>query len=287
MTQPIEKQILVAGVGNAWLRDDGFGGEVAKRLRGPRAALRRDASWTSAPAASTSPTRSCAATTRWSWSTSAARAASPGTLYVMEPDEADIAAGDRGRRDASTRTAWTRRPCCASSAVGGWPGKVVVDRLRARRGRGDRARAHATRSRRRSTRAVDARVETIEELRDGRADARALAQRASSTPSSATPAGRRVTAVHLRVGHLRQVVPDVAGVLLRASSRATRVCEGARLEQELVPARLRCRLRARVGDRRARLPLPGVRRGRRDGRQRRGARGRVDRGRGGGAACTA
>jgi hydrogenase maturation protease len=26
------KQILVAGIGNAWLRDDGFGGEVAKRL---------------------------------------------------------------------------------------------------------------------------------------------------------------------------------------------------------------------------------------------------------------
>ncbi len=26
------KQILVAGVGNAWLRDDGFGGEVAKAL---------------------------------------------------------------------------------------------------------------------------------------------------------------------------------------------------------------------------------------------------------------
>jgi hydrogenase maturation protease len=26
------KQILVAGIGNAWLRDDGFGGEVAKAL---------------------------------------------------------------------------------------------------------------------------------------------------------------------------------------------------------------------------------------------------------------
>jgi hydrogenase maturation protease len=26
------KQILVAGIGNAWLRDDGFGGEVAKQL---------------------------------------------------------------------------------------------------------------------------------------------------------------------------------------------------------------------------------------------------------------
>ena len=27
-----ERQILVAGIGNAWLRDDGFGGEVARRL---------------------------------------------------------------------------------------------------------------------------------------------------------------------------------------------------------------------------------------------------------------
>jgi hydrogenase maturation protease len=29
---PRAKQILVAGIGNAWLRDDGFGGEVAKLL---------------------------------------------------------------------------------------------------------------------------------------------------------------------------------------------------------------------------------------------------------------
>jgi len=28
-----EPRILVAGVGNAWLRDDGFGGEVARRLQ--------------------------------------------------------------------------------------------------------------------------------------------------------------------------------------------------------------------------------------------------------------
>ena len=32
MTQRTEKQILVAGIGNAWLRDDGFGGEVVQRL---------------------------------------------------------------------------------------------------------------------------------------------------------------------------------------------------------------------------------------------------------------
>jgi hydrogenase maturation protease len=36
MTQTAQrtKQILVAGIGNAWLRDDGFGGEVAKLLSG-------------------------------------------------------------------------------------------------------------------------------------------------------------------------------------------------------------------------------------------------------------
>ena len=32
-----EKQILVAGVGNAFLADDGFGGAVAKRLERARA----------------------------------------------------------------------------------------------------------------------------------------------------------------------------------------------------------------------------------------------------------
>jgi len=31
-TEQRTKQILVAGIGNAWLRDDGFGGEVAKLL---------------------------------------------------------------------------------------------------------------------------------------------------------------------------------------------------------------------------------------------------------------
>ena len=32
MTPEFEKQILVAGVGNAWMQDDGFGSEVAQRL---------------------------------------------------------------------------------------------------------------------------------------------------------------------------------------------------------------------------------------------------------------
>ena len=51
--------------------------------------------------------------------------------------------------------------------------------------------------------------------------------------------GRKVTCVHLRVGALRQVVPDSLAFYFEIVSRET-VCEGARLEQELVPARLRC-----------------------------------------------
>ena len=51
--------------------------------------------------------------------------------------------------------------------------------------------------------------------------------------------GRRVTVVSLRVGHLRQVVPDTLDFYFGFVARDT-VCEGARLEQELVPARLRC-----------------------------------------------
>jgi hydrogenase nickel incorporation protein HypA/HybF len=52
-------------------------------------------------------------------------------------------------------------------------------------------------------------------------------------------AGRRVTAVHLRVGHLRQVVPVSLQFYFEHVARGT-VCEGARLEQEVIAARLRC-----------------------------------------------
>jgi hydrogenase nickel incorporation protein HypA/HybF len=52
-------------------------------------------------------------------------------------------------------------------------------------------------------------------------------------------AGRRVTVVTLRVGRLRQVVPDVLEFYFGIVAEGT-VCSGARLEQELIPASLRC-----------------------------------------------
>jgi hydrogenase nickel incorporation protein HypA/HybF len=51
--------------------------------------------------------------------------------------------------------------------------------------------------------------------------------------------GRRVTVVSLRVGSLRQVVPDTLAFAFEIVARGT-VCEGARLDQELVQAVLRC-----------------------------------------------
>jgi hydrogenase nickel incorporation protein HypA/HybF len=51
--------------------------------------------------------------------------------------------------------------------------------------------------------------------------------------------GRRVTAVSMRVGELRQVVPETLAFYWDIVARGTS-CEGARLEQEIVGARLRC-----------------------------------------------
>jgi hydrogenase nickel incorporation protein HypA/HybF len=52
-------------------------------------------------------------------------------------------------------------------------------------------------------------------------------------------AGRRVTVVSLRVGELRQVVPDTLAFYWGFVTEGT-LCEGARLDQEAVRARLRC-----------------------------------------------
>jgi hydrogenase nickel incorporation protein HypA/HybF len=51
--------------------------------------------------------------------------------------------------------------------------------------------------------------------------------------------GRRVTVVDLRVGKLRQVVPDTLEFYFEFVARGT-VCEGARLEQQVIDASLRC-----------------------------------------------
>ena len=51
--------------------------------------------------------------------------------------------------------------------------------------------------------------------------------------------GRRVEIVSLRIGRLRQVVPETLDFYFDFVARET-VCDGARLEYEIIDARLRC-----------------------------------------------
>jgi hydrogenase maturation protease len=125
MNENLEKQILVAGIGNAWLRDDGFGGEVAKRLEGrelPSGVTVMDFG-TGGLDLAYEVMRGYDALVLLDVSR---QGGDPGTLYVMEPDEEDIAAGiedgemlDPHGMDPQTVLRFVR-------AVGGWPGRVLV-----------------------------------------------------------------------------------------------------------------------------------------------------------------
>ena len=125
MTRMVEKQILVAGIGNAWLRDDGFGGEVAKRLaeRDLPAGVEVVDFGTGGLDLAYEVMRGYDALVLVDVSR---QGGEPGTLYVMEADEADVSAGiedgamvDPHGMDPETVLRFVK-------AVGGWPGKVIV-----------------------------------------------------------------------------------------------------------------------------------------------------------------
>ena len=118
-------QILVAGIGNAWLRDDGFGGQVAARLgerdlpdgvsvfdfgsggldlayevmRGYHALVLVDVS---------------------------EQGGEPGTLYVMEPDPEEVEGGIEDGEVINPHGMDPKTVLRFLKAVGGWPGKVVI-----------------------------------------------------------------------------------------------------------------------------------------------------------------
>jgi hydrogenase maturation protease len=119
------KRILVAGIGNAWLRDDGFGGEVARRLgerelpegtvvldfgsggldlayevmRGYDALVLVDVS---------------------------RQGGEPGTLYVMEALEEEVDAGIEDGQVINPHGMDPQTVLRFVKTVGAWPGKVLV-----------------------------------------------------------------------------------------------------------------------------------------------------------------
>jgi hydrogenase maturation protease len=117
-------QILVAGIGNAWMGDDGFGGHVAKSLEGrelPDGVTVFDFG-TGGLDLAYEVMRGYDALVLVDVSR---QGGEPGTLYVIDPDPAEITAIEDGEvvsphgMDPKTVLRFVK-------TVGGWPGKVVI-----------------------------------------------------------------------------------------------------------------------------------------------------------------
>jgi hydrogenase maturation protease len=119
------KRILVAGIGNAWMMDDGFGSAVAERL-GERE-LPSDAAvfdfGTGGLDLAYEVMRGYDGLILVDVSR---QGGEPGTLYVMEADEADVEAGIEDGQVINPHAMDPQTVLRFVKSVGAWPGKVVV-----------------------------------------------------------------------------------------------------------------------------------------------------------------
>ncbi|HEY1566591.1 MAG TPA: hydrogenase maturation protease [Solirubrobacteraceae bacterium] len=125
MSEDALRSILIAGVGNSWLRDDGFGGEVARRLSGvelPQGVSVMDAG-TGGLDLAYEVMRGYDALVILDVSP---QGGEPGTLYVMEPDEEAVAGGIEDGDVINPHAMDPQTVLRFVKSVGAWPGKVVV-----------------------------------------------------------------------------------------------------------------------------------------------------------------
>jgi len=125
MSEDALRSILVAGVGNSWLRDDGFGGEVARRLselRLPAGVSVMDAG-TGGLDLAYEVMRGYDALVILDVSP---QGGEPGTLYVMEPDEEAVPGGIEDGDVINPHAMDPQTVLRFVKSVGAWPGKVVV-----------------------------------------------------------------------------------------------------------------------------------------------------------------
>jgi hydrogenase maturation protease len=119
------KRILVAGIGNAWLRDDGFGSEVVKRLETrklPEGAVVLDFG-TGGLDLAYEVMRGYDALVLVDVSR---QGGEPGTLYVMEALEQEVEAGIEDGQVINPHAMDPQTVLRFVKTVGAWPGKVVV-----------------------------------------------------------------------------------------------------------------------------------------------------------------
>jgi hydrogenase maturation protease len=125
MSPELEKQILIAGVGNAWLQDDGFGAAVARRLAAmelPPGVSVMDVG-TSGLDLAYEVMRGYSALVIVDVSR---QGGEPGTLYVIdvEPDDVPDTIEDGETIDPHSMDPMTMLRFVR--VIGGWPGRVQV-----------------------------------------------------------------------------------------------------------------------------------------------------------------
>ena len=119
------RSILVAGVGNAWLRDDGFGGEVARRLAErelPPGVSVMDAG-TGGLDLAYEVMRGYDALVILDVSR---QGGEPGTLYVMEPDEDSVQGAIEDGETSNPHGMDPQTVLRFVKSIGAWPGRVIV-----------------------------------------------------------------------------------------------------------------------------------------------------------------
>jgi hydrogenase maturation protease len=119
------KRILVAGIGNAWLKDDGFGGEVVKRLESrelPEGAAVFDFG-TGGLDLAYEVMRGYDALVLIDVSR---QGGDPGTLYVMEAQKDEVEAGIEDGQMINPHAMDPQTVLRFVKTLGAWPGKVVI-----------------------------------------------------------------------------------------------------------------------------------------------------------------
>ena len=119
------KRILVAGIGNSWLRDDGFGSEVVKHLEArelPEGTVVLDFG-TGGLDLAYEVMRGYDALVLVDVSR---QGGEPGTLYVMEASEEEVDAGIEDGQVINPHAMDPQTVLRFVKTIGAWPGKVVV-----------------------------------------------------------------------------------------------------------------------------------------------------------------
>ena len=119
------RRILVAGIGNAWMKDDGFGGQVAARL-GERELPQEAAVFDFGTGGLDLAYEVMRGYDALILVDISRQGGEPGTLYVMEAEEDEVEAGIEDGQVINPHGMDPQTVLRFVKTLGAWPGRVVV-----------------------------------------------------------------------------------------------------------------------------------------------------------------